>query len=69
ELDVVGAYASGPEDFPAALTLAAQAPLAPLAGLVGARYPLTQWRQALDHALSAGRLGTTKVVFDTRATR
>jgi hypothetical protein len=32
--------------------------------LVGARYPLERWRDALDHALSAGRLGTGRVVFE-----
>ena len=31
---------------------------------MGARYPLDRWRDALDHALSAGRLGTGRVVFE-----
>ncbi|MFN2589634.1 MAG: zinc-binding alcohol dehydrogenase, partial [Actinomycetota bacterium] len=35
-----------------------------LEGVVGAVYPLTRWREALDHALSSGRLGTVKVAFD-----
>ena len=39
---------------------------APLHGVVGARYSLPRWREAIDHALAAGRLGTSKVVFDTR---
>jgi threonine dehydrogenase-like Zn-dependent dehydrogenase len=47
--------------FPTALELAATAPLDELAL---ATYPLQRWRQALDHALDAGRLGTTKVAFD-----
>ena len=47
--------------FDLAVDLAADAPLEPL---VGAAYPLRSWRRAVDHALDAGRLGTTKVVFD-----
>ena len=31
-----------------------------------APYPLHRWREALDHAQSAGRLGTVKVAFDPR---
>ena len=34
-----------------------------------ATYPLHRWREALDHAHSAGRLGTVKVAFDPRSTR
>ncbi|HEY2763648.1 MAG TPA: alcohol dehydrogenase catalytic domain-containing protein [Pseudonocardiaceae bacterium] len=74
ELHLVGAYASaagggGDEseeaasrrgDFPEAIALAASAPLD---GYVDARYPLERWRDALDHAAAAGRLGTIKVVF------
>ena len=33
-----------------------------------ATYPLHRWREALDHAHSAGRLGTVKVAFDPRST-
>jgi hypothetical protein len=33
---------------------------------VGATYPLGSWRQAIDHAMSAGRMGTAKVAFDPR---
>ena len=71
ELEVVGTYASarrGPNGRPAfdiALELAGRAPLD---GIVGARYPLHRWREALDHAQSAGRLGTVKVSFDVRST-
>jgi threonine dehydrogenase-like Zn-dependent dehydrogenase len=50
--------------FDLALDLAADAPLD---GLVGARYRLAAWRQAIDHAASAGRLGTVKVAFDFRS--
>jgi threonine dehydrogenase-like Zn-dependent dehydrogenase len=71
ELEVVGAYASGTEDadggrrrtFDLALQLAAEVDLD---GVVGASYPLGSWREAIDHAMSAGRLGTTKVAFDPR---
>ena len=34
--------------------------------LVGATYPLRRWREAIDHALGAGKLGTLKVAFDPR---
>jgi threonine dehydrogenase-like Zn-dependent dehydrogenase len=66
ELHLVGAYASAlgedPErgDFPAAIALATAAPLD---GYVDTKYPLDQWRDAVDHAAAAGRLGTIKVVF------
>ena len=71
ELEVVGAYAASTEvtdagrvpTFDLAIDLARQAPLE---GLVGAVYPLSRWRQALDHAFAAGRLGTVKVAFDPR---
>jgi threonine dehydrogenase-like Zn-dependent dehydrogenase len=71
ELEVAGAYAAGTEltgDGPAstfdlAMDLAAEAPLE---GMVGAVYPLGRWREALDHAFGAGRLGTVKVAFDPR---
>ena len=38
----------------------------PLDGIVGATYPLRRWREAIDHALGAGKLGTLKVAFDPR---
>jgi threonine dehydrogenase-like Zn-dependent dehydrogenase len=66
ELHLVGAYASAVSeepsrgDFPEAIALAGSAPLA---GYVDTRYPLEQWRDALDHATAAGRMGTIKVVF------
>jgi threonine dehydrogenase-like Zn-dependent dehydrogenase len=64
ELDVSGAYASGGDAFAAATSLVAEAPLD---GLVGVTYPLARWREALDHASDAGRLGTVKVAFDVRS--
>ena len=66
ELEVAGTYASRGDAFAVALRLAATAPLD---GLVGGRYPLHRWREALDHASSAGRLGTVKVCFDVRDRR
>jgi threonine dehydrogenase-like Zn-dependent dehydrogenase len=62
ELALVGAYAADPSDMATALQLAAGSPQ--LDGLIGGRYPLERWRDALDHALSAGRLGTGRVVFE-----
>jgi threonine dehydrogenase-like Zn-dependent dehydrogenase len=62
ELSLVGAYAADPTDMTAALEIAGAAPQ--LGALVGGRYPLERWRDALDHALSAGRLGTGRVVFE-----
>lgn len=66
ELHLVGAYASAVSDepsrgdFPEAIALAAAAPLD---GYVDTKYPLERWRDALDHAATAGRSGTVKVVF------
>jgi threonine dehydrogenase-like Zn-dependent dehydrogenase len=73
ELEVAGAYATSTElmpqgprsTFDLALDLALQAPLD---DAVGAVYPLSRWREAIDHALGAGRLGTVKVAFDPRET-
>jgi len=74
ELELVGSYASAAREpaadgrgaFDLALELAASADVAALAV---ARYPLHRWREALDHAQSAGSLGTVKVAFDPRSTR
>ena len=71
ELEVVGVYASGIESvngdrrsaFELALSLAAEVDLD---SLLGATYPLASWREAIDHAMSSGRLGTPKVAFDPR---
>lgn len=76
ELEVVGSYASagrepGAGDRPAfevAAALVADDVLAPVDGAV-ASYPLYRWREALDHAHAAGRLGTVKVAFDPRSSR
>jgi threonine dehydrogenase-like Zn-dependent dehydrogenase len=69
ELELVGAYAAATEmtggtarsTFELAIELASGLPM--LAEMVGARYPLDRWREAIDHALAAGRLGTFKVAF------
>jgi len=63
ELTIVGGYASGGEDFPDAIGLAQDAPLK---GYVDAVYSLRRWTEAVQHATSAGRLGSTKVVFNPR---
>jgi threonine dehydrogenase-like Zn-dependent dehydrogenase len=71
ELELVGAYAGGIETvgrthrhaFDIAIKLAAANPIE---GIVGATYPLSRWREAIDHALAGGRLGTLKVAFEPR---
>jgi threonine dehydrogenase-like Zn-dependent dehydrogenase len=59
ELEVIGAY-SGAGCFGDAIPLAQSAGLG---RLVSAAYPLESWREAVDHALGAGRLGAVKVAF------
>ena len=74
ELEVVGSYASAAREpaadgrgaFDLALELASASAMTSLPVV---RYPLHRWREALDHAQSAGRLGTVKVAFDPRSTR
>jgi threonine dehydrogenase-like Zn-dependent dehydrogenase len=70
ELELAGAYTSGVESlgkgvtrptFEMAMDLASNLPI--LEELVGATYPLDRWREALDHAMAAGKLGTFKVAF------
>ncbi len=62
ELTIVGSYAGGGA-FSDALALAGEASLG---RLVGGVYPLSRWREAVDHAQAAGRLGTPKIAFDPR---
>jgi threonine dehydrogenase-like Zn-dependent dehydrogenase len=72
ELELVGAYTGGVEQvdgkarsaFDIAVELARENPIE---GVVGATYPLRRWREAIDHALAAGKLGTLRVAFDPRA--
>ena len=61
ELRLFGAYTATADDFETAIDVAANLPI--LEQLVGATYPLGQWRDAIDHAMSAGSLGTFKVAF------
>jgi threonine dehydrogenase-like Zn-dependent dehydrogenase len=74
ELELAGSYTSGTEHvgdvdrntFDLAIELASGLPM--LADMVGAIYPLDRWREAIDHALGAGRLGTFKVAFGPQET-
>jgi len=63
ELELVGAYATGAGDFRRSLELLDDDRLA---GLGTSFHPLTRWREALEEASSAGRLGLVKVGFDCR---
>jgi threonine dehydrogenase-like Zn-dependent dehydrogenase len=72
ELELVGAYTGGieqlegrePRDaFDLAIDIARDTPLD---GLIGMTYPLNRWREAIDHALASGRLGTMRVAFNPR---
>lgn len=61
ELTIAGSYASrGAADFAAALDLASHDALE---GFVDGVYPLSRWRDALSHALAAGRSGSVKIAF------
>ncbi len=69
ELDVLGAYtygteANGQRTFDLAIGIAKKVDLTPL---VSAKYPLTRYAEAIDHAMDAGRLDSVKVVFDLGA--
>jgi len=79
ELEVVGTYASSQSEtlpngeggrgaFDIAAELAELEPVVQLSKSV-ASYPLHRWREALDHAHAAGRLGTVKVAFDPRSSQ
>lgn len=76
ELEVVGSYSSAQREaaadgraaFDIAVELVAGDAVSRLAKTV-ASYPLHRWREALDHAHGAGRLGTVKVAFDPRSNR
>lgn len=72
ELEIRGAYTYGAEQvdgetvstFDLALDLARRVDLTPL---VSARYPLSRYAEAIDHAMDAGSLDAVKVVFDLHA--
>jgi threonine dehydrogenase-like Zn-dependent dehydrogenase len=72
ELELAGSYASPAEGddgsslFDLAFELAATVDLSTV---LGARYSLRRWRQALDHAQTAGKSGTVKVAFDLTGER
>ena len=68
ELELVGTYASNGDAFPQAMELVGHDTVARIAKSV-ASYPLHRWREALDHAHSAGGLGTVKVAFDPRSSQ
>ena len=62
ELELVGSY-TGSGNFPEAIELVQRAELGKL---VAESYPLSRYKEAVDHAMSAGRLGAVKVAFDPR---
>jgi len=76
ELELVGSYGSATREpaagdrpaFDIATELIAEGAVDEIAKSV-VSYPLHRWREALDHAHSAGRLGATKVAFDPRSNR
>ncbi|HZJ06017.1 MAG TPA: zinc-binding dehydrogenase [Nocardioidaceae bacterium] len=76
ELELVGSYSSAKhepqadsrEAFDIATDLITGGAVDEVAKSV-VSYPLHRWREALDHAHSAGRLGATKVAFDPRSNR
>ncbi len=61
ELELAGSYTAPQATFELAIEAAGQLPM--LGQMVGATYPLDRWREAIDHAMSAGSLGTFKVAF------
>ena len=74
ELRLLGAYAYGWEELPIrgrvktmqlALEYLGQGG-GKVARLVNRRFPLTEYRQALDQAFNAGRTGSFKVVFEVK---
>jgi threonine dehydrogenase-like Zn-dependent dehydrogenase len=62
ELELVGAY-TGSGAFGAATALVGEYKLG---SLVSEAYPLSRYKEAVDHAMSAGRLGSVKIAFDPR---
>ncbi|HUP02277.1 MAG TPA: zinc-binding dehydrogenase [Gemmatimonadota bacterium] len=65
ELDVRGSYTAGDATFARAVALAARHGES-LSLLVGARYPLKEYRAAIATALATGRSGVIKTVFAPR---
>ena len=63
ELEVIGAYAAS-AGLDRALDWSSMAEVASkLDSLVTATYALNRWRDAIDHALDAGRLGAARIAF------
>ena len=63
ETAIRGCYAYTHADFTDAVALVASADLG---RLVSATYPLSRYREAIEHAASAGRRGAVKIAFDLR---
>lgn len=63
ETAIRGCYAYTRTDFTDAVALVASADLG---RLVSATYPLSRYREAIEHAASAGRRGAVKIAFDLR---
>ena len=75
EIELVGAYAYGTEELsdgrtPRTFDLAFElAAAADLGRLVSARYPLERYRDAIEHAATAGSRGAVKIVFEPQPSR
>ncbi|MEJ2153439.1 MAG: zinc-binding dehydrogenase [Gemmatimonadota bacterium] len=65
ELEVRGSYTADADTFDRTLSLATELD-DQLAPLVGARFSLADYREAIQCALEAGRRGVTKVAFEIR---
>jgi threonine dehydrogenase-like Zn-dependent dehydrogenase len=63
EASIRGCYAYTRDDFSTALDVVGAAGLG---RLVSATYPLSRYREAIEHAADAGRRGAVKVAFDLR---
>ena len=61
-----GAYTYTADDFAKAFDVVQDAGLE---RLVSALYPLERWREAIEHAASAGARGAVKIAFDVRGER
>ncbi|HVX17830.1 MAG TPA: zinc-binding dehydrogenase [Acidimicrobiales bacterium] len=64
ETSLRGCYAYTRDDFVTAIDVVRDADLG---RLVSATYPLSRYRDAIEHAANAGRRGAVKVAFDLRA--
>ena len=63
ELVVRGAYVSDPEIFSRSLEILQQ-PSPALRGLVGAKFPLQRYKEAIACALHTGATGVVKTAFE-----